>query len=120
MNCCRINFVYKSEMMIVPSEKNERRQLGFNQTSVPFTHAYRVTNLGPSPTREEFAYNVFLPRSNLLAVDLAAAAAAAAAAGGGKGSGGCKMMSTGRFRTDLKPPARGGEVWENGATTCTL
>lgn len=88
------------------------RPLGFNRTDVPFTHAYRITNMGPSPTREPFSYSVFLPRGDLVTAKLADAAA--------DSDFSCSILSTGRFRTDLPAPSGGAALVSCATSPCVV
>ncbi len=113
----RVDVDYVSEIRVSPSDKDAgRRQLGYNVTSVAFNHAFRVTNLGPSPTDGDFSYSVYLPRSALLNVTLLGA--------GGGGSGGnpssCRMMYTGRVRADLLPEPRGQLISCSAVESCAV
>ncbi len=104
---------YVSDITVAAvDDPGRRQQLGFNRTSVPFRHTYRVTNGGPSPTSEEFAFNVYLPQTPLLNVSLNL--------GGGRGAGACQVMKTGRFHTGLPSPAGDAHLISCSTYKCLL
>ena len=51
--------VYESKLPILPQNVHKNR-IEYDKENVNFVHEYKITNLGPSPTRNEKGYRVII------------------------------------------------------------
>ena len=56
--------------MAPDDDSSSQKQLQFNNTDLQFRHTYWISNNGPSPQNKVFEFSVFVPKTDLLRLEL--------------------------------------------------